>query len=273
MDGAIAGHKLKNRGGKILLTAAGFDPSAGAGVLRDILVFGRHGFHGVAIVTAITAQNTRGVKGVFVVSAARLEEQYKSLASDLRFSGIKVGMAGSKSNLRVLRKILASHPDIPRVIDPILRSSTGIPLLEDGAIPALLRMARKNATVITPNMNEAASLSGIDVRTVEDMRRASRALYDIVRIPCLVKGGHLEGNTVNLLFDGRGFHLFGRKKIAKDVHGTGCYFGASLLGYLAEGRSLVTACELATESVRKAIAGAVRIGRGRFVFDDRRACL
>jgi len=272
MEAKATGRRPRNRGGKILLTAAGYDPSAGAGVLRDVLVFASQGFHGVAILTAITTQNTRGVNDVIVLPARLLEEQYQTLAADLRLSGIKVGMTGSKNNLRVLERILASHKKIPRVVDPIFRSGTGVSLLENGAAVDLLRMAKKNATVITPNMDEAGLLTGTELRTVEDMKRASRALYDIVRIPCLIKGGHLEREAVNLLFDGRNFHIFKRRKIAKDVHGTGCHFSASLLGYLAEGRSLARSCELATESTHRAIAGAVRIGLGRFVFRDARPC-
>jgi len=264
--------KHKGKGGKILLTAAGYDPSGGAGVLRDVQVFGSLGFHGVAILTAITTQNTRGVNNVYVLSDRLLEEQYRTLAADLKFSGIKVGMTGSKDNLRCLEIILAARKDVPRVVDPIVRSSSGAWLLEKDAAPDLLRMIRKNATVITPNLDEAGFLVGAEVRTVPEMRSAARTLYDLLRIPCLIKGGHLEGKAINLLFDGRRFHLFPKRRIAGDVHGTGCTFAAALLGHLALGRNLVRAAELATESTHRAIADAVRIGRGRFVFRNTRPC-
>jgi len=257
---------------RILLSAAGFDPSSGAGVLQDLKVFERFGFYGAALITAVTTQNTRSVKNVYVLSGRLLKEQYEVLADDLAFSGIKVGMAGSLENLRALRKILSGHKDIPRVVDPIFRSSAGAWLLEKEAVPHFLKEIREKATVLTPNLEEAGLLAGRKVRNISEMKDAAQAIFDLCRIPCLVKGGHLEKEAVNLLYDGRRIYLFGKTKITKDVHGTGCFLSACLLGYLALGESLAKACELATEFTHRAIHGAFRIGRGRYVFGDTILC-
>lgn len=248
---------------KVLLSVAGFDPSAGAGVLLDLKVFARMGFHGSAVITALTTQNTRSVKNVYALPAKLVREQYRVLAADLTIAGIKIGMAGSTENLKAIGTILAARRGIPRVLDPIIRSSSGAQLLEGGAVLELLRAIRDRATVLTPNLDEAGVLVDAPVHDIAGMKDAAVTIYDRCRVPCLITGGHLEKEAVNLLFDGRRVSLFGKPKIAKDVHGTGCFFSACLLGYLAQGRPLARACRLATELTHRAIRAAVRVGRGR----------
>jgi len=251
---------------RVLLTIAGFDPSAGAGVLLDLKVFARHGFQGVSALTGVTVQNTETVKSVHPFPGNLLLRQYRALADDIGLSGIKVGMAAVESQLKAISGILRENRDIPRVIDPVFRSSSGAWLLEPKALPLFLRRIGKHATVLTPNMDEAGRLTGSAVRNIPEMIAAAKAIYEIARSPCLVTGGHLEGEAVNCLFDGRRIFLFGKKRLKKDVHGTGCIFSSSLLCYLAMGRRLERAAELATEFTHEAIRTSVRIGRGRPVF-------
>jgi hydroxymethylpyrimidine/phosphomethylpyrimidine kinase len=253
---------------KILLTVAGFDPSAGAGVLLDLKVFGRFGFHGTALVTAITTQNTLTVKNVYPLSARLLKEQHRILSGDLTFAGIKVGMAGSRENLEAAGKVLAAHKDIPKVVDPIIRSSSGKWFLAKSAAPEYLRAIKKKASVITPNLNEAGWMIHGRVRSLAEMKDAARTIYDVAHVPCLITGGHLEKEVVNLLYDGRRIYLFGGEKINKDVHGTGCFFSACLLCSLAKRKPLVRACELATELTRRELQKATRLGRGRHIFGN-----
>ncbi|MGA2588184.1 MAG: bifunctional hydroxymethylpyrimidine kinase/phosphomethylpyrimidine kinase [Candidatus Aminicenantales bacterium] len=253
---------------KVLLTAAGYDPSGGAGVLLDVKVFAQFGFHGAAVITALTTQNTRSVKNVYALPPGLIREQSRVLARDMKFAGIKVGMAGSWENLKAIGEILTKLKDVPRVIDPIFRSSSGAWLLDKGAISVFLGEIRGKATVLTPNLDEAGLMIGSKLRNIPDMREAAGEIFRVTRVPCLVKGGHLEGDAVNLLYDGRRVYLFGQKKIAKDVHGTGCYFSAALLCHMARGKSLSAAAELATENTRAAIRGAVLIGRGRRIFSS-----
>ena len=251
---------------KILASIAGYDPSAGAGVLLDVRVFEKLGFRGAAVITAITAQNTRYVKNIYSLPSPLLREQYQVLSADMAFAGIKIGMVGSGENLNAVSEILTGLKDIPRVIDPIFRSSSGAWLLDKEALSGFLEKIRKRATVLTPNLFEAGLMIGSEVRNVPDMREVAKEIYDSTRIPCLIKGGHLEDDAVNLLYDGQKVYLFGKKKIKKDVHGTGCFFSAGLLCYLAKGKSVAKACELATEFTHTAIREAIRMGRGRPVF-------
>jgi hydroxymethylpyrimidine/phosphomethylpyrimidine kinase len=248
---------------KVLLSIAGYDPSAGAGVLLDLKVFARMGFHGTAVITAVTTQDTRSVRSVQALPAKLVREQYRVLAGDLSIAGLKIGMAGSSENLRAIGTILAARRDIPKVVDPVIRSSSGARLLEGAAVPELLGSIRGRATVLTPNLDEAGVLAGAPVRDIAGMKAAAETIYARCRVPCLVTGGHLEKEAVNLLYDGRRITLYGKPKIDKDVHGTGCFFSACLLGYLAQGRPLARACELATELTYAAIRAAIRLGRGR----------
>jgi hydroxymethylpyrimidine/phosphomethylpyrimidine kinase len=251
---------------KILLSVAGFDPSAGAGTLLDLKVFGRLGFRGVAVLTAVTVQNTVRVHEVIPLPAGLIADQFEVLAGDMTFAGLKIGMAGSRDNLAEIAKILRAGRGRPRVVDPVFRASSGAPLFDTAAVPEFLPAIRGQATVLTPNLEEAGQLTGRPIADVKGMREAAEDIYDLGRIPCLVKGGHLAGDPINLLFDGKTTALFGRPRIRKDVHGTGCLFSAALLGYLARGKALVKACELATDFTAQAIREAVRTGRGRMIF-------
>lgn len=250
---------------KTLLSLAGYDPSAGAGLLLDLSVFQRLGFHGIGVVTALTVQNTRSVAGVYVIRAGQVNEQYRTLKKDLDPAGLKVGMAGSLENLRLIGGILAENPRVPKVIDPVFRSSSGSWLLEPRALSEFLAAIMGRASVLTPNLNEAALLTGQRVRTLDDMHRAANLLYEKTGVPCLVKGGHLRGPITDLLFDGRTHRLYRHRRSAKDVHGTGCFLSASLLGFLALGYSLPRACGLAIGLTQRAIHKARRPGRGRSV--------
>ncbi len=250
---------------KTLLSIAGFDPSGGAGVLADLRVFRELGFHGAAALTALTIQTTSAVKKVKPVAPAFLSAQIRALDEDLDVAGIKIGMAATAGHLRIIGRFCASHPEIPRVVDPVFRASSGKPLLDREGRTAFLSVLRGGATVLTPNLDEAGALAGSKVETVEGMIGAARAIAKTIGFPCLIKGGHLEGEAINVLHDGRQAYLFGRPRLNRRVHGTGCLLSAALLAYLAKGKSLPAAAALAADFTREAISKSVRVGRGRLV--------
>ena len=246
-----------------LLTIAGYDPSGGAGVLTDTLVFRGLGYHGAAVLTALTVQNTRRVAKVYSLRAGQVREQYEALRRDLSWRGIKTGMIGSAENLRLVGRILEENASIPRVVDPVLRSSSGAPLLEPKAVSRFLAEVKARANLLTPNLGEASLLTGRPVRSLDDMRRAATILFEKTRVPCLIKGGHLPGPVADLLFDGRDFRLYRHRRVQTSVHGTGCFLSAALLGFLADGRPLDRACGLAIGLTLRAIGRARRPGLGR----------
>jgi hydroxymethylpyrimidine kinase/phosphomethylpyrimidine kinase len=248
---------------KTLVSIAGYDPSGGAGVLLDIAVFRRFGFPGAGLLTAVTAQNSRTVAAVRRLSGLFLLSQYETLVQDVDIAGIKVGMLGGPGNAKALRRILAKHPELPVVIDPVFRSSSGRWLLEKRAVRSYLDQIKGRITLLTPNLDEASLISGRSLKKPEDMKTAARSICDRVASPCLIKGGHLAGSAVDVLYDGRQFFLFPHKKIPLEVHGTGCFLSSSLLCYLAKKKSVVEACSLAIEFTQAALKKAVRLGKGR----------
>jgi hydroxymethylpyrimidine/phosphomethylpyrimidine kinase len=258
--------RIKNTAGnKVLLSIAGYDPSSGAGVLLDVAVFRRFGFLGTGILTAVTAQNTRRVADVRCLGGRFLFSQYETLVRDVSPSGIKVGMLGCRRNIPALGRILAQHPDIPIVVDPVFRSSSGRWLLEKEAVPSYISQIKGRISVLTPNLIEATLISGRRLRDPEAMKEAARRIVDRIAAPCLVKGGHLARRVVDVLYDGRQFYLFPHEKVPGDVHGTGCFLSSSLLAYLVMGKSLAEACALASEFTGAALRKAVRLGKGREV--------
>ncbi len=248
-----------------LLTIAGFDPSGGAGALLDTAVFRALGFGGTAVLTAVTVQNTKDVFRVRPLPARFVRDQSRALERDVSLAGLKVGMAGSAANLEEIGRLLAEHADIPRVVDPVFRSSSGRRLSGRASGRTFLRLLRRNASVLTPNLAEAALLSGRRVRTVAEMRIAAEIIYERTEVPCLVKGGHLSGNPVNLLADGGRVICFSQKRIPADIHGTGCFFSAALLCFLVRTGDLAAAVKSATDWTHRAIRAAAPIGRGRSI--------
>jgi len=252
---------------KNLVSIAGYDPSAGAGVLLDIGVFERLGFRGFGVLTAVTSQNPERVDHVFPLAARAVVGQFGRLLETADIAGIKVGMIGTAGNLAAVARILARKARIPRVIDPVFRSSSGAVLLEKKAWPRYLDVLGGKADLITPNLDEAEILVGGPVRSVPAMRKAAAAITRTSHIPCLLKGGHLEGKAVDVLFDGREFTDFEHGRSVKDVHGTGCFLSSAILGHLAEGRPLKEACGLGIALVGKAIREAVPAAGNRWTFD------
>jgi hydroxymethylpyrimidine kinase/phosphomethylpyrimidine kinase len=252
---------------KILLSVAGFDPTTGAGVGLDLRVFRGLGFQGMALLTSLTAQNTRGVSELFCLPPEFLWNQYRSLAVDVVISGIKVGMIGSKRNIEVVAEILASHPRIPKVLDPVFKSSSGSWLIEEEAFSEYSEKIKGKSTLLTPNLVEASLISGIEVITPEDMKKAAEIISEKTLAPCLIKGGHLGGNISDILFDGKSHHVFEKPRLDKKVHGTGCFLSSSLLSFLVKGSTLKQAVRQAIELTHQAMETSVRVGQGQRIID------
>lgn len=253
---------------KILLSVAGYDPTSGAGVALDLKVFQKYGYYGMGILTSLTSQNTQTVKKVHCPSSRFLSEQYRHLRADVEFSGIKVGMIGCAENISVVAKILTDNPKIPIVIDPVFKSSGENWLCDKKSIPTYMAKIRAKASLLTPNLAEAEWISGIKVRNVEEMRTSAEKIYALTSIPCLIKGGHLCDQNVDILFDGKTFVRFKNKKLKKTVHGTGCILSSSILCHLVNGSSLDQAVSLAIKATHEAIKKATKLGSGQLIIWD-----
>lgn len=247
----------------ILLTIAGFDPSCGAGIAADLKTFAVHDCYGVAALTALTVQSTQGVRAVHPVPAATLEAQLAALADDVHLVAVKIGMLANRANVHVVAEFL-DRIACPRVVlDPVLRASAGgTELLDAAGLRVLRDELLKRVAVVTPNLLEAETLTGLPVKDLAGMKAAAQKLVDMGARAALVKGGHLE-KPVDVLFDGNDLLTFGGEAV-KNVHrhGSGCSFSSALAAQLALGRSLADAVPLAKAFVAKAIEHGFPIGKG-----------
>ncbi|HEX3377020.1 MAG TPA: bifunctional hydroxymethylpyrimidine kinase/phosphomethylpyrimidine kinase [Candidatus Acidoferrales bacterium] len=247
----------------IVLTIAGFDPSAGAGIAADIKTFAAHNCYGVAAITALTVQSTQGVKSVHDTPAAELRAQLDTLLEDIKFSAIKIGMLGHRGNAVVIAEFLDRAGVANVVLDPVMKSTSGeTDLVDAGGIKYLTEELMKRATVVTPNISEAEMLSGISIKDTASMEAAARKIVERGARAVVVKGGHME-KAVDVLFDGAEVLRFGGDHLkTENTHGSGCTFASAIAAQLASGRPLRESVLLAKAYVTKAIEKGFPIGKG-----------
>ncbi|MGC8891615.1 MAG: bifunctional hydroxymethylpyrimidine kinase/phosphomethylpyrimidine kinase [Candidatus Saccharicenans sp.] len=251
---------------KALLTIAGFDPSSGAGATLDLKVFHRLGFYGLAVLTAVTVQNSYRVFGLKVLPPDLVRQQYQKLQADFNFSGLKIGMIGRRANIRVIEEIISENQNRPVVVDPVFRSSSGYWLLEKESIKKYLRALSGKITLLTPNLEEASLLLGQKIKTANDMEEAVINLSQLSCSACLIKGGHLPGRALDILYDGRNLFHFEKEKLKVKVHGTGCFLSSAILGFLVIGLDLQRSCEKASSLIHRHLKSSLKISQGR-LFD------
>jgi hydroxymethylpyrimidine/phosphomethylpyrimidine kinase len=251
---------------KVVLTIAGSDSGAGAGIQADLKTFERFGVYGTSAITAITAQNTRGVTQWQAVDATLVRAQIDAVASDLRPHAVKSGMLATLAIVRTVAGALREHALGPYVLDPLMVSSSGTALLDAEAVTAIGTELLPLADLVTPNLDEAAALTGDSVRDVADMECAARRLVERRGArAALVTGGHLSGTeAVDVLFTAEGGPQLYRHRRVDSVHthGTGCTLSAAIAARLALGDTLATAVETARAFVRQAIVTAPGLGSG-----------
>lgn len=250
---------------KRVLAIAGSDSGGGAGVQADIKTVTSLGAHALTVITALTAQNSLGVLGIHPVPPGFIARQIEAIVEDRPPHSVKVGMVFTAGAIKTVSRMIAVYKLSPVVVDPVLRASTGRLLLEPDAIRLLRDRLLPLATVVTPNLLEAELLTGKRVRTLKQMERAAFEIFQMgPRV--VIKGGHLKRESSDVLFDGKDVTVFTGKKIASTcTHGTGCVFSSALATFLALGKNLIEATQLAHDLVRKAIQGGYSAGRGRGV--------
>lgn len=247
----------------ILLTIAGFDPSCGAGVAADLKTFAAHNCYGVAAITALTAQSTQGVTSSHPTPSATLREQLDALVNDISIAAVKIGMLGNKANATVVAEFLDKNRFTHVVLDPVIRPSAGsAELLDAGGVKFLRDELMKRATVITPNMDEAALLAGVDVKDLVGMKNAAQKLAEMGAKAVIVTGGHLE-KPADLLYEDGAMNPFGGDHAkSENTHGSGCTLSSAVAAQLALGQQLREALILAKAYVFKAIEKSYGIGKG-----------
>ena len=249
---------------RIALTIAGSDSGGGAGIQADLKTFHQFGVFGTSVICAVTAQNTRGVRAWEPVPATLVATQLEALAEDLAPHSVKTGMLGTAEMVETVADGIARHRFPNYVLDPVMVASSGDRLLAADAERTIARRLLPLATLVTPNLLEARILVEEEVRTPEDMERAGWSLIRQGAHVALVKGGHLEGETVtDVLVSARGVHRFTHPRlVTTSTHGTGCTLSAAIAAGLALGRPLARAVEDALDFVHRAIAAAPGLGHG-----------
>jgi hydroxymethylpyrimidine/phosphomethylpyrimidine kinase len=249
---------------KIALTIAGSDSGGGAGIQADLKTFQRFGLFGTSVITAVTAQNTRGVTGWVAVPTDLIRAQLDAVADDLRPAAVKTGMLADAAVVATVARGIRDHRLAPYVLDPVMVATSGDPLLERDAIASIRAELLPLADLVTPNLDETAILLGEPVRSPEAMERAARRLVeDGGARAALVKGGHLAGDdAVDVLFDGD-LHVYRHSRIATtSTHGTGCTLSSAVAAHLALGHTLRDAVAASLDYVHRAIASAPGLGSG-----------
>ena len=247
------------------LTIAGSDSGGGAGIQADLKTFQELDTFGMSVVVALTAQNTVGVHGVSTVPAAFVAQQLDAVVEDLGVDAAKTGMLASAAIIDVVADGVERHGLERLVVDPVAASKHGDALLEPDAVAALRTRLLPLAEIVTPNLGEVALLTGVEVRGVDDLADAARAVHALGPRWVLVKGGHLPGNedAVDLLSDGvRDLRIASARLDTQDTHGTGCTLAAAIAAHRARGLDVVDAVRAAKEYVTGAIAHGLRLGKG-----------
>jgi len=253
-----------------VLSIAGFDPSGGAGVLADIKTFAAMGCFGAAAVTSLTFQNTVAVYGTWNPPGDILHSQIEPVINDFKIAAVKIGMIPTREMIEVVAEIIEKNGLPNVVVDTVIRSTSGYDLIDKEAAGFLIERLLPLADVITPNMFEAEALTGLEVKDLDGMKTAAARIHEMsaaarksARGAVLVKGGHLENDATDILFDGREFHIFGAPKVAtRNTHGTGCTLSSAIAALLAQGCEILDAVARAKQYLSEALRAAPDIGHG-----------
>ncbi len=253
-----------NTSPRVALTIAGSDSGGGAGIQADLKTFQHLGVYGTSALTLITAQNTLGVRQVHLLPPELVAEQIAAVAEDLEVRAAKTGALGSEELIDAVATALEEHAIPNLVVDPVMISKHGDPLLPEGAVDTLKRRLFPSAALVTPNLHEAAALLERPVESEDRMRDAARAVCELGAAAVLVKGGHLPGGqAVDLFYDGAAFVRLPAPHIdTPHTHGTGCTYSAAITALLARGETLLDAIRQAKDFISRAIASAPGLGHG-----------
>ena len=247
-----------------VLTIAGSDSGGGAGIQADLRTFAAHHVFGTTAITAITAQNTIGIRQILALPPAIVVDQIEAVLADFHVEAVKIGMLVNEPIVRAVAETLRRHRPKHVVLDPIIRSSSGTDLLDHAGVDAMRTQLLPLADVVTPNLSEAEVLSGVPVKSLADARVAAAHLIVRGARAVVITGGHLEGDPSDLVHNGREITVLeGTRLDTSHTHGTGCTFASALAARLALGDAVIDAARAAKLYVARAIAQAPHLGRGR----------
>lgn len=246
------------------LTIAGTDPTGGAGIQADLKTFQEREVYGMSVVTSVVAQNTLGVKAVEHLPIDFIDQQLQAVFTDIEPSAIKTGMVSTIEMMELIASYVKKHPDIPYIIDPVMVATSGDALMNEESRRVIRELLVPLATIVTPNVPEAEILVGFKISDLSDLEKAAQTIVeDLGAKAAVVKGGHLAGKAVDVLYaDSNIHHLESDRFETKHTHGTGCTFSAAIAAELAKGKSIVEATTLAKDFITDAIQYPLNLGLG-----------
>lgn len=250
-----------------VLAIAGFDGSGGAGLQADTKTISALGCFATSVLTALPVQNTQGVRGIYPIPYSAVQEQIEAVMDDIFPDAIKIGMVHTAELVATIANTLKQYPQVPIVFDPVMVATSGHRLIEDPTIAAIVETLFPIASMITPNMDEAALLAGMEIKTLDDMHSAGAKILQLGCKSLLLKGGHLEGKLITSLYfqqDGTVTPFEFEKFETNNTHGSGCTLSSAIASYIAQGKGLAEAIALGQEYVHQAIYHGkdVLIGKG-----------
>ena len=250
-----------------VLAIAGFDGSGGAGLQADTKTISALGCFATSVLTALPVQNTQGVRGIYPIPYSAVQEQIEAVMDDIFPDAIKIGMVHTAELVATIANTLKQYPQVPIVFDPVMVATSGHRLIEDTTIAAIVETLFPIAAVITPNMDEAALLAGMEIKTLDDMHSAGAKILQLGCKSLLLKGGHLEGKLITSLYfqqDGTVTPFEFEKFETNNTHGSGCTLSSAIASYIAQDKGLAEAIALGQDYVHQAIYHGkdVLIGKG-----------
>jgi hydroxymethylpyrimidine/phosphomethylpyrimidine kinase len=248
---------------KRILTIAGSDSGGGAGIQADLKAITLLGGFGMSVLTALTAQNTVAVTSIHDVPLDFIAAQIEAVFSDIGVDAVKTGMLSNAEVVKLVASKMSQYKPAILVVDPVMIAKSGAPLLTAGARKTLAEFLLPQATMVTPNLPEASALLDRQVTNEDEMHHAAEGIHRLGPKYVLIKGGHLQGEAVDLLFDGKDFHEFRSPRIeTKNVHGTGCTYASAIATYLAQDLDVVEAVKAAKRFITAAIGHGLSLGKG-----------
>lgn len=250
---------------KQVLTIAGSDSGGGAGIQADIKALSANGVYAMSVITALTAQNTEEVIDVFEVPPASVAAQLDAIFDDFGVAAVKTGMLSSAEIIRTVVRLLKPQQVTNLVVDPVMVAKGGQALLKPEAVDVMKKDLFPLALLVTPNIHEAQQLSGIEITSLADARRAAKVIHQFGCAHVLIKGGHLPTDrATDLLYDGRFFNVFKGEFIdTPHTHGTGCTYASAIAAHLARGKTIADAVQTAKTYLTEAIRHSLAIGHGK----------
>ena len=248
---------------KKVLSIAGSDCSGGAGIQADLKTFSAHGVFGMSVIVSVVAENTTRVIDIQDVRPDMISKQIDAVFEDIEVDAVKIGMLSGEACMAAVAEKLKKYKPQNIVVDPVMYAKNGSPLMDPGAIDALIQLIVPFADILTPNIPEAEKIAGVSVEDIANMEDAAKKIHQMGCGSVLIKGGHAAGDATDILFDGKGFSYYTSERIrTKNTHGTGCTYSSAIASNLAMGYPPAEAVRLAKDYVTTAIRYSLDIGRG-----------